>query len=440
MFKLRNYFYPLEIIKLYRFLQKSRHFSRQQLLDFQNRKLRAVIQQAYYHVPYYREIFDNKGLKPSDIQTVHDLRHLPVLTKKTFLERYNDLVADNCEKFGPYIDKTSGTTGTPLEIMQDKNVRIANFAFFWRAWQVGGYRPYLRWAQVDGMVFPENDNIWRYHPSLNSLQISSFALSDRNCERVLNKLNTFKPRILRGYPSALYILARYARKNEAEMSFRLKSILTNAETLQSFQRDLIEDAFKCRVFDVYSAWDGVCIISECEQQVKHHHMEYSILELLDENNHPVGLEETGEITGTSLFKMAMPLIRYKTKDLAARSTESCPCGRGHDTIEAIDGRIEDIIITPEGWRVGRMDAAFKHCQGFDFAQIIQEEVESIRVKLVKSADFTSSTLTILEKHIRHRVGDKINVNFEFVDEIKSGPNGKIRFVKNKIPNINKKIG
>jgi len=437
MFKLRNYFYPLEIIKLYRFLQKSRHFSKEQLLDIQNRKLRTVIDQAYHHVPYYRELFDTNGIKPADIQTAQDLVHIPVLTKKTLRERYNDLIADNSEKFNPYIDKTSGTTGTPVEIMQDKNVRIANFAFFWRAWQVGGYRPYLRWAQVDGMVFPENDNIWRYHRSLNSLQIASFALNDKNCERIVNKLNTFNPRILRGYPSALYILARYARKNKAEISFRLKSILTNAETLQSFQRELIEDVFRCRVFDVYSAWDGVCIISECERQVKHHHMEHSIMELLDENNAPVRPGETGEITGTSLFKMAMPLIRYKTRDLAVKSTESCPCGRQHDTITAIDGRIEDLVITPEGWRVGRMDAAFKHSRGFDYARIIQDKVESIQVQLVKNADFTPSTLTILEKHIRHRVGDKIRVDFEFVDEIKPDPSGKIRFVVNRMTNSEK---
>jgi len=433
MFKLRNYFYPLEIIKLYRFLQKSRYFNKKQLLDFQNRKLRTVINQAYHHVPYYRELFDANGIKPADIQTAQDLVHIPVLTKKTLQKRYHDLVADNSHKFNPYIDKTSGTTGTPMEFIQDKNVRIANFAFFWRAWAMAGYTPYLRWAQVDGMVFPEGDKIWQYHRTLNSLQISAFALNDTNCKRIFNKLNSFNPKMLRGYPSALYTLAVHARKNKTKIRFSLRSIVTNAETLHAFQRDLIEDVFQCRVFDIYAAWDGVCIISECERQVLHHHAEHGILELLDENNNPVLDGQTGEITGTSLHKMAMPLIRYKTKDLAARSTETCPCGRQHDSIKEIDGRIEDMVITPEGRQVGRMDAAFKHCQGFDFARIIQKEVESIQVQLVKNADFTPSVLTILEKHIRDRVGDKLRIDFEFVEDIKPGPNGKIRFMVSDIP-------
>jgi len=433
MFKLRNYFYPLEIIKLSRFLQKSRHFSKEQLLDIQNRKLRTVIGQAYHHVPYYREIFDKKGLTPADIQTVHDLVHIPVLTKQTLRERYNDLIADNSKQFNPYIDKTSGTTGTPLEFLQDKNVRVANFAFFWRAWQMAGYTPYMRWAQVDGMVFPQGDKIWRYNRTLNSLQISAFALNDANCQRIFDKLNRFKPKILRGYPSALYTLALYAKKRQVKILFPLKSIITNAETLHEFQRNLIEAVFGCMVFDVYSAWDGVCIISECEYQAKHHHAEYGVLELLDKDNNPVNGEKTGQITGTSLHKMAMPLIRYKTGDLAAKSAESCPCGRQHDVIKAIDGRIEDMVITPDGMQVGRMDAAFKHCKGFDFARIIQENTDSMQVELVKNEDFNPSVLKILEGHIRDRVGNEIRVDFHFVDNIEPGPNGKIRFVTNKIP-------
>jgi phenylacetate-CoA ligase len=211
---------------------------------------------------------------------------------------------------------------------------------------------------------------------------------------------------------------------------RLKTIVTGAETLLDFQRDYLQKIFDCKVYDNYSLWEQVSIISECEFQVKHHQMEYSILEILNESNLPVENDELGEITGTNLVNLSMPLIRYKTRDLAVRSGRLCKCGRAHDVIDKIDGRIEDIIITPDGRHVGRMDAAFKYIKGIDYAQIIQNKIEKINVLLVKNNHFTDAELTILEKHIRDRVGENIKVDFQFTDKIKPGGNGKLRFVIN----------
>ncbi len=435
-FNLNDYLYPYQIIKLYRSLQKSMYFSKEQLLDIQNIKLRIIIDHAYNNVPYYKELFDRNGLKPEDIQTVKDLVYIPVLTKDTLRKRYDDLIANNYKMLRPYNNSTSGSTGTPLHFLQDNNTRVANFAFFWRTWQLAGYRTYMRWAQVDNMFMPDGNSIWHYNRSLNSLQISACALDDTNCGRIVDKLNRFKPKIVRGFPSALYLLAVYIQKYDFDISLNLISIVTHAETLHRHQRSLIENVFQCKVFDVYSLWEAVCIISECENQVKHQHMEYSAMEILDDNNCPVEVGETGEITATSFYNFAMPFIRYKTRDLASISNSQCQCGKKHLVVKEIDGRIEDLLVTPEGKKIGRMSHVFRNLNGFDYAQIIQNQIDLLEVFLVRNELFQEDSLMLLEKKLRKTVGSKIRIKFVFVNEIKPSSNGKRRLVVN---NMERKI-
>ena len=426
-FKLSDYRYPVEILRLYLSARKSIRFSREQLLDVQNQKLRAIISHAYAHVPYYREVFDATGLKPRDISTVADLVHIPALSKETVRERYADLIADNSKIFRPYENRTSGSTGTPLRFLQDKNVSIARFTFFLRAWQMAGYRPYMRWAQVDGMFMHEGKRLWRYNRALNSLQISAFALNEANCAAILQRLKEFSPRILRGYPSALYTLAQYQPQKG---DLRLRSIITYAEKLHDYQRELLERRFNCGVFDTYSSWEGVCLISECEAHRKHQHMEYSAMELLDAHDNPAGMGESGEITGTSFYNFAMPFIRYKTGDLATLSDQSCPCGRNHLVIDELEGRSDDMIITPGGERMSRLSNAFACVSGFDYAQIVQNTRDALEVHLVKNHQYEEGVLARLEGELRKRIGSSMKIDFKLVDDIKPSSNGKRRLVVN----------
>ncbi|MBU1695109.1 MAG: hypothetical protein KKC51_14260, partial [Verrucomicrobia bacterium] len=287
-----------------------------------------------------------------------------------------------------------------------------------------------RWALIAGPLF-EDGVLSRRVRSINALYLSSFNLTAETARQMLDVLLRFKPVFLRGYPSALYEFSRFIADPAALRRIGVRAISTNSENLLDFQRAQIEDAFGCRVFDVYSQWEQVCVIAECERRTYHHQMEYGILELLDADGRRVAPGETGEITGTSLFNRAMPFIRYRTRDLARISPKPCACGRAHTAVEAIDGRIEDIVVTPDGRRVGRLDAAFKFDQGFDFAQVIQDAPGAITVRLVRNRSFQPEVLASLEKHLRDRVGPALNIRFEFPDRIAPDANGKIRFMINK---------
>jgi phenylacetate-CoA ligase len=430
-FQIQKFFYPIQIIKYKKFLNRAEKFTKNELIEIQNKRLRLLIRHCYQNVPYYHKLFQKNNINPNDIQAAEHLRIIPPLTKKIVRENFKDLISKNKDLYRPVLTKTSGSTGTPLKFYLDKNINIAKFGIFWRVWGWTGYRLGMRWAIIGGPIF-KNGEIFKYKRAMNALYISSFHMRPKDAEKILLELVKFKPKMLRGYPSAIYEFTKMVHNKKLLKAIGVKTIVTGAETLLDFQRDFIQNAFGCKVYDNYSLWEQVCIISECEFQVKHHQMEYGILEILDQNDNPVQNEIIGEITGTNLVNLSMPLIRYKTRDLALRSNRSCKCGRKHDVIDYIDGRIEDIIVTPDGRHVGRMDAAFKHIQGIDYAQIIQDDIEKINVRLVKNEKFYNDEIKVLEKHIRERVGNKIKIDYQFTEKLNYSNNGKLRFVINNI--------
>jgi phenylacetate-CoA ligase len=97
-------------------------------------------------------------------------------------------------------------------------------------------------------------------------------------------------------------------------------------------------------------------------------------------------------------------------------------------VEAIHGRIEDVIVTPDGRHVGRLDAAFKYSPGIRLGRIVQQQVEAIRVDIVPAGTYRASDGERLERELRMRLGDAIAIQLNLVDDIPAGRNGKIKFV------------
>ena len=434
MFNPKDYFYPYELLKLRRFLNKSERFSKEELINFQNKKLQGIIHYAYDNVLYYKELFDNNGINPNDIQSTQDLQIVPVLTKDILRERFNDLISIQYKKYRIYINQTSGSTGTPLKFYQDKNVNIAKFCFFWRVWNWTGYRIGQKMAQLEGKMF--KNTLFKHDYFLNALRISGCNLSKENSKVILKKLTEYNPAMIRGFPSSLYEFSKFIGNDVSLNKLKsLKTIVLYSESLFDFQREHIEKTFNCKVFDCYHQWESVCMISECSEQTKHHQMEYGVLELLDEQNKSVPDGRIGEMVATGFYNLAMPLIRFKTGDLSSKSTKKCSCGIEHDTVGSIDGRIEDMVITPDGRSINSLGNAFVFNKGFDFIQIIQNAINSIEINLIKNNNFDENELELLNQNLRKRIGNEMKISFNFVNKIDRQPNGKIRLViNNSIPN------
>jgi len=214
----------------------------------------------------------------------------------------------------------------------------------------------------------------------------------------------------------------------------IKVAINNAEPLYSYQRNTISDAFRCPVRDTYGMAEFVCAASECENGNLHFWPEVGYTEVLDDkDDREIAQGETGRLVCTGLLNSVMPLIRYEVGDRGyiLNGSTLCECSRNLPILGGIDGRSDDVIITRDGRRIGRLDPVFKAEFPIREAQIIQEDIDLIKVKLVVANGYKREVGEKIVSGIRDRVGD-IEINLELVDKIPRTNNGKFRAVISKL--------
>ena len=413
----------------------SQWFSKEELIHLQREGLTRLISHAYNNVPYYNELFKTTGLSPKDIQDIFDLKKIPFLTKNTIKNSFDKLISR-----GPIRKKlarfhTSGTTGSPLTIICDIDDRRRHYAFLNRLRSWYGVEMGLRRASFYGrIIVPQNRNrppFWCYDVAENNYIFSSYHMTDKNLCYYYDKLLKIRPVEISGYPSSLFIVARYILANKLP-PIKPRFIMTTAETLLAQQRSIIEAAFQCAVSDQYGCTEMALFVSQCEKGNYHIHPEYGIVEVLDKKGEPVHSGEEGEVVCTSFINQAMPLIRYQLGDIVKTSSSSCPCGRNFPVIEHIVGRSDDILITPDGKPLGRLDTIFKNLEGIYETQIIQTAADCLELKIVTGRNFSDKHINELMYEIRKRVGIEMTVKVDKVDEIPKDRNGKFKSVLSRI--------
>ena len=159
-----------------------------------------------------------------------------------------------------------------------------------------------------------------------------------------------------------------------------------------------------------------------------------IVEYLDEKGEPVSPSQVGNLIVTRLHPGPMPLIRYKVGDVGiAGETGLCACGRGYDTMQSIQGRETDIVHTRSGNRliVHFFTGILEHFKEIESFQVIQENLDSIELRVVPAQEFSAETGKRVVAALREKGAD-LNVEIEIVKEIPLPPSGKRRFVVSKL--------
>jgi len=429
------YIYGLEFAKYYKWLMKTQWFSFEELKEIQNRRLHIIIDHAYKNVPYYKRIFNERKLKPMDIQTVEDLKLLPILTKGDIRNHFNDLIAKNFKKYKPILSHTSGSTGQPLEYYIDKNLFALIRATVWRHWQWCGvkYREVI--AVFRGTLINEFGKKQQYYYKTegNQIHFSTFKMNEKVMSKYIKKLNETKPTLIRGYPASLEILARFIKKYNLNIHSP-KAIHTSSEVVLPEQREIIESAFGAPLFDWYAHGESTVCAGECEyHKGLHLNMEFGFTEFIK-------TKETKKMTGiyniisTSLWNFSMPFIRYDTEDLVPLGNSKCSCGRGLPLVKKIIGRQADIIKGVNGVQVS--PSSFVHFWKYKVAdelsdiyyvQIVQKEKDLIQVNLVGKKKKKNEEL--IKKRLNMLLGD-MKVEFEYLTQIPTGQ--KWRFTVSKV--------
>jgi phenylacetate-CoA ligase len=405
------------------------------LRAYQERSFLELLDSAVTNVPFYRDLFNRNGLSLSDLRSLSDISKLPILEKETLRQNPRKFLDERLHKVALHLIQTSGTTGTPLQIWFSRRDMQRRYAYqemrIRRWWGVSLSDPY---AMVGGkLVVPFNQTkppFWVWNAALNQLYMSSYHLSPQFAEYYLKELKKRRLAYIFGYASSLYFLAYFAKEKGID-DIKFKVAFSNAEPLYEHQRQLIEKVFRCRTVDHYSNSECVCLAAECREGKLHISPEVGIIEIVDSKGRPVENGTVGDLVCTGLVNFTMPLIRYRVGDRGAISRKPCSCKSQFAILERIEGRNDDVLITKDGRRVGRLDPVFKANLGIREAQIIQESTTHVTVRYVTGPDFRPDHAKEIALRLKERMGE-IKIELVPVSAIQRTISGKFRAVINNI--------
>ena len=412
-------------------LEGSQWWSRDRIEAFQKEELQKLIKHAYSSVPYYRRIFDERGLAPADIKSPDDLVKLPILTKEDIRNHLDELISDAYPRKDLVEEHTSGTTGKSLHFFNPPNAVQFKWAVWWRHKNRFGVPFDAPHALFTGKIAVPLDQstppFWRENWAMNQTVFPMQHITPETIKDIVKRLNRGKYTYYTGYPSIIFVLAELIDELGYTITSPPEIIFTGAETLYETQRQLISAVFQAPVTDQYGFTEGCGNASRCEYDLFHEDFEFGILECVD----PVIISETeksGRIVATGFSNYGMPFIRYDVGDTAIWQDVQCECGRESTVIKQIEGRVEDFVITPENRKISRFDYIFKDTPGIKEAQIVQRERDSIIIRIIPRENYSRATETLLIDEIHARISTTLGVEFEYVDSIPREDSGKFRAV------------
>jgi len=411
-------------------LESNQWLSKQELKNLQWKKLMLLLEYVYKNVPYYTQMFEELGIKPKDIQNPDDFRKIHALTKETIRNNAAGMITIDPSIKGISAN-TGGSTGETLYF--HKGITGYGPANVIRLNRWGGKEIGDREAVFWGAPFDERKinkitgKVKDYFQ--NILHLSTFNMSEEAMQQYSKTLRKFNPRLILGYPSALFAFAFFLKKNGIT-DIKPGAVISTGEKSFSFQKELMADVFGCKVYERYGSNEFGCIAHECKDSHGLHIMTDMFYVEILKDNEPVEKGETGEIVVTGLHNYYMPFIRYKIGDMGVLSDAPCSCGRELPLIEEIKGRTFDMIVTPTGKTLGGVFWTFISCAvpGIKQFKVVQKEKNSIDFVIVPDNDFKNESTKYLEKEIKEKAGKGFHVNFKIVDEIPLAPSGKFRFI------------
>lgn len=401
----------------------------------QSERLQALIQAAL-QTEHFGKLLQNQSLSIAEIDLSTLMSVFPVLEKGTLKNRQSAFQSNNFNKRKTITLNTSGTTGAPLNVLATKHSIRQNYAFFNLFLRSIGVDEFNRSATFAGrLVVPEltkKPPYWRKNYAMNTLMCSSYHLSAGTIPHYINALESWQPVYVDSYPSAIYEIASFINSNKIKHRIQLHAVITSSETLGDHQREAIEKAFQCPVFDQYGCAEMAVMAYQQKDGRYFIPPQYSIAEVLDDDDKPVKPGESGHLVCTGLLNHAMPLIRYRIGDIVKTSKDQVEGYPFIMFLDSIEGRNDDVIIASSGFRVGRLDPVFKGVTGVSETQIVQKSYSLLKVNLVVSSGYTHETEEQIRGALQDRLGAKMNIIFEYLDHIPREQNGKFKAVKSEL--------
>ncbi|MGA2665675.1 MAG: hypothetical protein ABSF83_12105 [Nitrososphaerales archaeon] len=415
-------------------LSRNQWLASDELKRLQEKRLRDIVDHAYNNVPLYREKFDAMGIRPERIRTLEDLPELPFTTKREVRDGASGGVLARGFDPGDCVRaSTSGTSGGSMAVFYDRRfMDYCMAAWRFRKRLAIGVKPWQKVMVVEygGPAAPKSDESGEKAPArrrsqgreslgpivrlLHGREKTVTVASD--ADEVLTQALEFRPKLIRGTPSYLRLLAEAMAERGIEglgdTVVRTEGKVTDEET-----RRYLESSFGCKVFDEYSSWDFGNGAWQCTRREGYHiDADLLVMEVV-RGEERVSPGETGEIVVTNLMNYAMPLIRYRVGDIGVLDDRRCSCGRGFPLLRSIEGRRADCFTLPDGRLVTprTIMAAIQGTPGVSRYQAVQESADRVRIEIMRGGNDREVSTDDLEARCHRVLGEDMKIDISITD-------------------------
>ncbi|MHC1773522.1 MAG: phenylacetate--CoA ligase family protein [Flexilinea sp.] len=381
-------------------------------------KLKATLEYAYDHVPYYRELFDEYSFHPQNIESLSDLSVIPILEKSKIGELNDKLFSD--EPINYYETFTGGSTGKAASFLLDKDSIYKERAYICHYLSKFGYN--YHHSKTVAFFGQNKDQDYYYSPLKNEIIVSPFRLlSEDSFNRTIVDIQKFDPNVVAGYPSAIYQFSRLLKKNN--ISFRANLVVFYAENYSEEEKEYIEDILGCKAISYYGHTERAVFASINERGCIFSD-NYGYTELI-----PTDEKDLYQVVCTGFISRKMPLIRYATDDVVKIHSDGRFELIGHK-------RSEVHLIGKNGVKIfkGAMTMHIKEFQKIRIYQYVQSEVGKVDLNIVEDEPLSPNDLLKIKGQLDRRCENILDIKINIVEKVILTPRGKFSWAVSFIEN------
>lgn len=403
----------------YRQLSRMQEWTPSQIEDWQNKRIKELVRDAYQYSPYYRKLFDSLSISPESVQTKQDLEKIPPLTKDIIREHYDDIVLRGKKGLRYRSCSTGGSTGNPTRYIKDNNSWGFINAFTVLRWNDVGYHFGDKFLALgSSSIFPtKNRSVLHglYYGLKGKIPFNAMNLSDERLRECVDLLRRKRIHYIYGYASSIFLLAKYVEDNHLETSLDIRACFPTSEILTEVYRETMERVFKCVVSDMYGAHDGGIIAHKSGMAYK---VGYNCIVQTDVPG------EVGAAYLTDLTNNAFPFIRYQLGD-------EVEVGEGYNgffngqVLNRVIGRTSDVIrlengrvLTGPGFTILFSKLPVK---GY---RIYKSGPLQISIEIVKEAAFNEKDEQLVIDTMHKHAGDDCEILIRYASSVQTRSNGK----------------
>jgi len=423
--------------------ERLNRLSPSQLDRYRDRALRKIISYAST-VPLYEKKYKAAKINLQDIRSIHDITKHPLISKQDLRDNFPDrIIPRTYKKENAHVVCTGGSTGKPVSIYTDFQTILramgpvlAEMRYFKmnlrkiRMAHIGNFNRYRIDSVIQNYFLPQMKPFYFLSNTLN-IDVSTPV------KEIMDRLNEFRPDLIISYPALFQHLA-FLKKKGLGNRVHPKLLQVGGDILDEYTRRYVEDAFGCRMRNIYPAVEAQANIAfECYEGNWHLHADFFHLEAVDEHQELLAPGERGHLVITRLWGRGTPIVRYTGMDdwVTLSDNEHCSCGlRSVILKKPVEGRMKANIVLPSGkvFPPGAfcfIEPVMHDLNTFKIKQyqVIQKKIDEIEILLAIDEDLRTSgpSLDLIASRIKEiyqqKTGPEVTITVREVPEIKGDP-------------------